>query len=138
MNRIALTIPGEPVAKGRPRWAKFGIYTPKKTVAYETLIQEIFCMTYPGFQPLKGSLCMEINACFTIPKSKGKKEKALMIEGKIRPAKRPDIENVAKSVMDALSHFAYDDDSQIVDLVVAKYYSETPKVDIIIADIPLV
>ena len=38
-----LTIPGEPVAKGRPRVTNRGItYTPPKTKNYETLVQELY------------------------------------------------------------------------------------------------
>lgn len=43
---ILFKIPGEPVAKGRPRVTKFGVHTPEKTKNYETLVKEMFHITY--------------------------------------------------------------------------------------------
>ena len=37
-----------------------------------------------------------------------------MLEWEIRPTKRPDLDNIAKAVLDALNGLAYQDDSQIV------------------------
>jgi Holliday junction resolvase RusA-like endonuclease len=103
MTPILLTIPGEPIAKARPRWAKWGIYTPKKTVNYETLVKELFATRYPGFKPIIDlPLRIELRAYFAIPKSKSKKTQALMLRHEIRPTKRPDLDNVMKTVLDAL------------------------------------
>ena len=41
--------------------------------------------------------------------------------------KRPDIENLAKGIMDSLSGVVYDDDSQVCELILTKRYSETPQ-----------
>ena len=40
--KLILTIPGEPVAKGRPRFYNNRAITPKKTVNYETLVKEMW------------------------------------------------------------------------------------------------
>ena len=37
----------------------------------------------------------------------------------------PDTDNLAKSILDALNGLAYDDDKQIVELEVKKFYNET-------------
>ena len=34
-----ITIPGNPVAKGRPRVSKYGTYTPKKTADFESYVE---------------------------------------------------------------------------------------------------
>ena len=63
------------------------------------------------------------------------KKKAAMMAGQIRPTKKPDADNCAKSVLDALNKIAFDDDSQIVELHVNKYYSENPRVTITLEEI---
>lgn len=126
---IRLIIPGEPVAKARPRITKWGAYTPEKTKNYETLVRELYIIQH-GQTLLDGELSVDIKAYFTIPKSTSKKKKELMISKDIRPIKKPDIDNVMKSVTDALNEIAYKDDSQIVSATVSKYYSEEPRVEV--------
>ena len=53
-----------------------------------------------------------------------------MLDGKILPAKKPDIDNVVKAVLDALNGVAYRDDTQVVELHVRKSYSEKPRVEV--------
>ncbi len=126
---IKLTIPGEPVAKARPRVTGHVTYTPGKTKNYETLVKELYFVKHKQTL-LEGELKINIKAYFKIPKSTSKKKKAEMNSGKIRPTKRPDIDNVIKSITDALNGVAYDDDSQIVSVVAEKYWSEEPRVEI--------
>ncbi len=126
---IKLTVPGEPVSKARPRVTRYGTYTPEKTKNYETLVKELYFVKHK--QTLfEGELKINIKAYFRIPKSASKKKRAEMISGKIRPTKRPDIDNVIKSITDSLNGVAYDDDSQIVLVVAEKYWSEEPRVEI--------
>lgn len=127
---IKLIIPGEPVAKARPRVMKSGItYTPAKTKNYETLVKELFITQY-GQVMLEGELVVNIKAYFSIPKSTTKKKRELMQVEEIRPTKKPDIDNLFKIVTDALNDLAYKDDSQIVTGTVEKYYSENPRVEV--------
>ena len=71
---------------------------------------------------------MEITAFYSIPKSTSRKRAALMREGLIRPAKKPDFDNVAKVICDALNKIAYYDDAQIVEAAFAKFYADEPRV----------
>jgi len=130
MSDLTLTIPGEPMGKGRPRWAKWGAYTDKKTVNYETQIRERFSSEYPNFIPLEGSLRLEVWAFHTIPKSKSKKIAFSMEMGRIRPAKRPDADNILKICLDALQTLAYKNDSQVVEIEIHKWYSKMPRLEI--------
>ena len=43
---------------------------------------------------------------------------------------KPDTDNIAKSVLDALNGLAYGDDKQIVELKVRKYYGVEPYVNV--------
>lgn len=67
-------------------------------------------------------------AYYGIPKSTSKKKHKLMLFKALRPTKKPDIDNIAKAVLDSINRIAYKDDSQIVDLQVRKFYSENPRV----------
>ncbi len=129
---IKLRILGEPVAKARARTTKYGSYTPIKTVNYETLIKEMFAIS--NQEKLNGELEMQVMAFFSIPKSTSKKNCIEMENCRIRPTKKPDIDNIIKIVADALNKIAYDDDSQIVKVTAEKYYSLVPRVEILIKE----
>ena len=50
-------IPGEPVAKGRPKLSRYGTYTPKKTKEYEEHIKQEWRKN--GYkEPLKGAFAL--------------------------------------------------------------------------------
>ena len=130
-----LTIDGVPVAKGRPRLGRYGTYTPKKTQEYEEYVKMCWVAKYGGVQPLQQSL--EVNVVFylPIPKSVNKKQRAEMLDGKIKHTKKPDIDNLIKSVLDALNGIAYSDDSKIIRVAAEKQYSEKPKTELIIKEV---
>jgi Holliday junction resolvase RusA-like endonuclease len=141
---IELVIPGEPVGKQRPKVfpmrTRTGLIirrgvTPAKTVNYETLIRELFAVTYPGFQPLEGPLALTVEAFLLIPKSASRKKKAAMAAGEIIPEKRPDFDNLAKTAADALQGVAFRNDSQIAEAVIRKRYSQVPRMRIAIEPI---
>lgn len=58
-----------------------------------------------------------------------------MLDRKIRPTKKPDWDNIGKIICDSLNGVAYRDDAQIVDSMVRKFYSETPRVVVSIREI---
>lgn len=133
-------IPGEPVGKGRPKFSTFNghavAYTPKKTANYENLVKLMY-MEMVHKEPFEKSakLSAKITAYFPIPKSASKKNRELMMCGLMCPTKKPDADNIAKSVLDALNGIAYYDDSQIVRLVVEKWYSVEPRVVVSIEEV---
>lgn len=129
------TIYGQPVAKGRPRLGKWSTYTPDKTVNYENLVKLSYIEEHKGKELLEGDLSIIINFYFSIPKSTSKKNRELMLKGEIRHNKRPDIDNCIKSITDALNNIAYKDDSQIVQVIASKLYSEEPRTEVIIEKI---
>lgn len=138
-NFIRLTIEGEPVGKGRPRVTTRGsfahAYTPKKTKNYERTIENSFLEKYNYDNMLKGPIEANIKGYFSIPKSSTKTARKLMAENLIRHTKKPDIDNIAKSVLDSLNGLAYEDDSQIVKLTGEKLYSENPRVELYLKEI---
>lgn len=138
MASITIEILGEPVGKGRPRFknmGKFGRpYTPERTVSYENLVKEMYYVQCKGTK-LEGELRATIYAYLKIPKSTSKKKTKLMLDQLIRPTKAPDVDNIAKIVLDSLNNLAYDDDKQVVELVVKKFYSDNPRTEVYIEEI---
>ena len=55
-----------------------------------------------------------------------------MVAGDIRPTKTPDYDNIGKIISDALNGVAYRDDAQIVEANISKYYSNLPRVEVMI------
>lgn len=125
------TIPGEPKGKGRPRLGRSGhAYTPHDTATYENLVKVCFREAYPDQKPIEPGVQIEclILAFYGVPKSASKKKHHDMLNGEIRPMKKPDADNVIKIVCDALNGIAYHDDSQIVRVTLSKWYDTTPRV----------
>src|SRR5699024_8530062 len=140
---IRFTVLGEPHGKGRPRFAArynpvtqeaYGqAHTPEKTVIYENLIRTEYSIQTHGFRFLDDAMLdMRIHAYYSIPKRTSPKKGMAMLEVKIRPTKKPDMDNVLKVVADSLNQVAYKDDTQIVDAQCRKFYSETPKIEVLI------
>lgn len=137
---VRFTILGEPKGKGRPRFCRNTGHaiTPKDTVNYETLVHMEYIEQCQEVRfPDDAMLDMRIKAFYSIPKSKSKKVKALMLDGTIRPTKKPDMDNVVKIIADALNQVAYRDDTQIVDCQCRKFYSENPRVEVSIRTVEL-
>ena len=120
-----INIPGKVVGKQRPKFSRQGnfvkTYTPEKTVNYENWVK--MCWMNSGQEKIQGNIIAVIVARFMIPQSFSKKKRKELNE---KPCpKKPDCDNIAKSILDALNGIAYDDDAQIVDLSVSKVYSAT-------------
>ncbi len=123
-------VPGKITGKGRPRVNTLTAtaYTPNKTKEYEELIKQYFIIKYRGVNPLEGRIKVEIKAYFGIPQSTSKKQKEIMLQNIVSPTKKPDIDNIAKVILDALNKLAFKDDNQITKLSIEKVYSEEEKV----------
>lgn len=133
--KVKFTIPGKPKAKQRPRVTRTGIaYTPKETVQYENLAKLMYVTVASG-KEFDGNVLANITAYFPIPKGTPKKTVKGMLEGNIRPAKKPDTDNIAKIILDSLNGLAYHDDSQVVELRISKLYAEEPRVEVELEDI---
>ena len=117
MRKYNFTILEEPQGKGRPRFTRRGhAYTPDKTRDYERFV----AMQYHGAK-FEGALRVTIVAHFKKPMRK--------VGG--YPTKRPDADNIAKAILDALNGIAWKDDNQVVQLVVIKLWTtEHPKTDV--------
>jgi Holliday junction resolvase RusA-like endonuclease len=134
---VQFTIDAAPVPKGRPRYsARSGFvrtYTPKKTADYETIVR-VAAQQAMTREPLETPTAVYLYIRLPIPKSYPKKRVAACLTGLERPVKKPDIDNLAKSVLDGLNGTVYKDDGQIVSLHVTKVYAASPGVDVLVRE----
>ena len=129
-NMIEFTVYGAAVPKQRPRISGRRAYTPKRTKDYEERVLKEFCSSYRGFYPAFGR-DTPVRVCISviqeIPKSWSKKKRLQAEQGGTSPLGRNgDIDNIAKSILDALNGFAYEDDCQVTTLIVTKQYGLQP------------
>ena len=99
----------------------------KQTISFENWVKDCYFRSVssidnkPTDKPLKVSITMYVE----IPQSKSKKQKEKMLTGEIKPIVKPDVDNVAKSILDALNGIVYLDDKQIIELDIEKLYEKT-------------
>ncbi len=136
--KCCFEIEGKIKGKGRPRFTKYGnfvkAYTPADTISYENLIKlqfKISCGDWYSELPLK----MKITAIHGIVKSTSNKNRIRMLNGELKPTKKPDADNIVKIICDALNGIAYKDDTQVVDLEIKKIYGDPERVIVKIQEV---
>lgn len=123
---IEFEVSGKPQGKARPRFSRDGrVYTPSATRAYEKRVRDAYRAA--GGKMLTGAIQLEIYAMFAIPASTTKKARQWLSEHN-KYMKKPDADNIAKSVADGLNGVAYEDDAQVYSLHVIKTYQDVSKI----------
>lgn len=117
-----IVVEGKIKGKARPKVFKGIAVTPKDSVLYENWVKT--CYQQQGGQLLEGAIRATITAYYKVPKSYTKKRVQAIREGFEYPVKKPDADNIAKIILDSLNKIAYEDDSQVIELVVLKRFTE--------------
>lgn len=135
MTILKVTIPGQPVGKGRPRLTTRGgfarAFTPAKTRAWETMAAALIrAAPAPWNLPTDKPVRVLVEAVGQRPKTLLRKKDP---EGRLWRPTKPDIDNVGKAVMDALVLAGFlKDDVQVVELTARSLYAakgEEPHVE---------
>lgn len=141
---LKFVVPGKVQAKQSAKFVNYGnfikAYQPAIVVNYANWVKQCFMAAYPDHKAdaFKGSmLAIKIVAFFEIPKSKSLKFQAAAQTGYLRPTVKPDTDNIAKNIKDALNKLAFPDDSQIVEEIIEKRYSDNPRAEIYIKDLSM-
>lgn len=125
----------EPMGKGRPRGrivrpkggAEFiSFYPDPESAKYEALLAGRGVDVWGSRPPLDGALTAYIEVFVPIPASWSNRKRADAAAGDLPAVSKPDGDNFAKLVGDALNKIVWQDDSQIVMWQIFKSYSETP------------
>jgi Holliday junction resolvase RusA-like endonuclease len=135
---VYFTVEGQAVGKGRPRVSTIGgrprMYTPAKTVAWERLVAEACRSAMGTWQPSEHPMAVRINIRVGVPISWTVKRQVAALNGDAVPGK-PDLDNVAKAILDACNGIAYIDDKQVARLTVSKFYSTEPGVEVYMPEV---
>lgn len=124
-GEFEFTVPGMPVPYARAAGGKtMHRFTPaKQRNAMGTV--KLFCsVAMKGMAPLDGPIALTVNAIYPWPSSLSRRAREK--PGADFKISRPDIDNLAKLVMDALNSVAWCDDARICVLHLEKYYGDIP------------
>jgi len=137
---VVFVIPGQPVAKGRPKFSRRGkavvAYTPAKTASYENLVKLAATAAMAGATPSAAPIDLTIILALQIPASWSNKRRALAVAGTICATKKPDADNVLKGIKDGCNGIVWRDDAQVVSISLQKLYSETPHANVVVREMP--
>lgn len=121
-QQISISVPGTPVAKGRPRLGRYGTYTPEKTKGYERVVAWHAASSRRG-QPIRPSTPVRVVVTAVFPRPqrlKRVKDPSDLIPHVVAP----DLDNVIKAVLDGLNGVIYKDDKQVVSICATAWYAE--------------
>ena len=121
---------GNPVPDGRPRFARVGKFTrtymPKKVTDYRQKLKVAY-LKMEFAEPFERAIAVAIKVAIPRPQSHfGTGRNAGIIKDRFKEVhhvQKPDCDNFAKMVLDALNGVAYLDDSQCIKLSVHKYWT---------------
>ena len=135
---VMFSVDGIPHGKGRPRFRRTGnfvsTYTDAKTKTYEALVKEEAQKAMGSSEPIETPISFYCYIRLPVPKSYSKKRIEACLSGSELPTKKPDWDNVAKSVADAMNGVIYLDDSQIVQATITKKYDTVAGVDVMVME----
>jgi len=120
---IEFTIPLQPQPKGRPRMGRGRVHTPKKTQAAE----DAWCICaapHVPSEPISGPVRIVFVFAMPIPRSWTKKKQAAARARELKHTSKPDLDNLTKTAMDAMTRAGFwDDDSQVYHVDASKRYT---------------
>jgi Holliday junction resolvase RusA-like endonuclease len=134
---VMFDVPGEPQGKGRARQTANGrMYTPAKTVAYQGLIAVAAQQAMRGWDGLLTGPCrLDVEIVCSVPASWSRAKRLQALTGAIRPAKKPDADNVVKAICDGINGVVWHDDVQAVEGQWTKVYGDKPMLRVMVAEI---
>lgn len=129
---IRFTVPSKPAGQPRARVGVIGGHGRAfKSAKARLLEQDVLAFAAPAAPDarLEGAVRVTITARMPIPAGWPAWRQEAALAGAIRPTTRPDADNVAKLILDALNRSGrfWRDDAQVVELVASKRYAAAPE-----------
>lgn len=133
---ICFYVDTTPVPKGRPRFRSMGrfvsTYTDNKTRNFEALIAEQAKDAMGDMEPLETPLTVFLHFTLPIPASASKKVKEALLNAP--HTKKPDIDNLCKSVLDGMANIVFKNDGQIASLHATKKYGNVGFINVLVKE----
>lgn len=138
MSVFTLSLKGDARGKGRPRATTrrvgkrvvASVYTDGPTKRYEASVKKVAAMAMAPRSPMTGPLSVSLRFRLRVPASATKRQRAAYLSGEEAYLGAYDIDNLAKSILDACNGVVWADDRQITRLFVTKIAAEEPGVDL--------
>jgi Holliday junction resolvase RusA-like endonuclease len=138
MMQIHFQVEGDPKGKGRPRFSRVGnftkVYTDKQTLSYEAMIAFFAKQAMGVTDLLETPVSVFLYVRLPVPQSYSKKRREACLSGFEKPCKKPDIDNIAKTYLDAMNRVIFVDDTQVIGLHVTKVYAAEAGVDVMVME----
>lgn len=137
---IIFTIPIEPKAQMRVRFRRQGNFVRTHKTAKQEDNEAILMFHLDKNRPktpLKGAIFLKLTAYMSIPASKPSWWREAAGMGIIKHITKPDVDNLAKNLLDCMTKMEYfGDDRQVISLSIdKKYSSERPRWEIELIEI---
>jgi Holliday junction resolvase RusA-like endonuclease len=135
--RIKFTVPAVPIAQPRQRHAVRGNhavnYLPSKhpVHAFKATCRIAAAEVMTG-GPMTGAVMLTLQIVLPRPKSITRKTRP---NPRLRHAKKPDVDNLVKSIKDALTGLVWVDDSQVAELHASKWVAAATEQPCVIVDV---
>ena len=144
-------IPFEPKPQSRPRATIRGrhaaVYEDPKMMKWRKQVTDYIKENYGG-RYFDGAICVKVTFYMRAPqdvskkpseraKDKAKQLYSKYISGRLEHVKKPDLDNLIKSLFDSISksEIVWSDDNIVCDLRAKKLYSPNPRIEIEIEEI---
>ncbi|WP_430229887.1 RusA family crossover junction endodeoxyribonuclease [Nitrosomonas communis] len=133
--QISFLVPGNPVAKGRPKTrirkqaggkSYAQVYTPEATANYENLVKVKAEEAMRGCGLIEDAVSVDIQLFVMVPASWSQKKQREALGHRVLPTSKPDTDNCIKTLFDAMNEVVWRDDKQVVNISLAKRYSANP------------
>lgn len=132
---VSFNVPGLARAKARAASNGRRSFVDPETAMFQNLVKFAAAKAL-GSQPmLKGAVAVHMTVFYQPPISTPPSMLAKMLGGVEHAAKRPDIDNLAKVIMDGCQGVLYANDLLVVELVAVKVYAEAPGVQVTVVEI---
>ncbi len=120
----------------RPRFSRRGTYMPSEYTAWKKQFLKEWLKHNLSKYDTGVAIAVDLKFYIKPPKAiaRVKKNQNILKAETWRVVKKPDLDNLEKSVLDSINGHAYEDDNQISDLHSCKRYSLNPRVEISIRE----
>ena len=132
LKPVSFMVPGKAIGKGRMRLSTMHgfarMHPTDQTINYESLVAMSAQQAMQGRDLITGPVLVEMKIVVGVAASWSQKKRAAALAGDVLPTKKPDIDNVEKSVFDGMNGVVWVDDVQVVNVSKSKRFGETPGV----------
>lgn len=130
---LEFTLPVPPVPQERPRFTRTGIAYKSATQKVHDRELEALLRPYAPTSPADGPVGLELTFGIRIPASTSKRMRAAMLAQKTPHARKPDLDNLCKELLDCMTrlHF-WHDDGQVFSVRMEKRYADPPFIRVLL------